>query len=233
MNYAIILAGGIGSRMGTDGPPKQYCMVEGKPVLVFTLEKFEQCPAVDRIVVVASESWHGRISDWAGEYSIVKLRSLAPAGSSRQSSVLSGLDACLAEGGGKDDVVVIHDAARPLVSISLIEECISAAARYGGCMPVLPVHDTVYRSSDGARISGLLDREQLFVGQTPEAYRLDAYARLNREADGDELRSCHGSSEIAYRHGMEVRLIPGAEMNFKLTTPEDMSRFRTICARRE
>lgn len=128
------------------------------------------------------------------------------------------------------DVVVIHDAVRPLVSVELLDNCVKTAAQYGGCMPVLPMKDTVYMSENGVHISDLIDRSKLFVGQAPEAFRLKEYVRINCACALDKLGAYPGSSQIAYQHGLEVRMIPGEEINFKLTTPEDMARFRAICA---
>lgn len=229
MNYAILLAGGVGHRMNPEGIPKQYIEVNGKPVLVYTLERIESCPLVDRIIIVAAEEWHEPIKRWVSAYHITKYWTLALPGETRQSSILNGLDACTGERICDDDIVVIHDAVRPLVPIELIEMCIQTAAQYGGCMPVLPMKDTVYESKDGTRISALLERRTLFTGQTPEAFRLLGYAKLNRSCSREELNSYQGSSQIAYHYGMEVHTIPGAEVNFKLTTPVDMERFQRIC----
>lgn len=96
------------------------------------------------------------------------------------------------------------------------------------CMPVLPMKDTIYQSSDGTKIDHLLERSTLFAGQAPEAFRLHPYAKINREASKEELSLTRGTSEIAYRHGMDVAMIPGDERNFKITTRSDLERFCTI-----
>lgn len=231
MNYAVLLAGGIGNRMKTGGLPKQYIEVEGKPVIVYTLEQLERCPLIDSIMIVASDEWAEQILSWSKQYHITKSCGLAAPGADRQLSILNGLDACMAKGFDDRSIVVIHDAVRPLVPIELLTNCIEAAAQYGGCMPVLPMKDTVYESRDGNCISGSLERDTLFVGQAPEAFRLSEYARLNHSVAPEQLGRYQGSSQIAFQYGMEVRMIPGTEINFKLTTPEDMDRFREICAK--
>lgn len=231
MNYAVLLAGGIGNRMKTGGFPKQYIEVEGKPVIVYTLEQLERCPLIDSIIIVASDEWVEQILNWSRQYHITKLCGFAVPGADRQLSILNGVDACMAKEFDDNSVVVIHDAVRPLVPVELLTSCIETAARYGGCMPVLPMKDTVYESRNGKCISGLLERNTLFVGQAPEAFRLSEYARLNHSVAPEQLGRYQGSSQIAFQYGVEVRMIPGAEINFKLTTPEDMDRFREICAK--
>lgn len=231
MNYAVLLAGGVGSRMKTGGLPKQYIEIGGKPVIAYTLEQLERCPMIDRIIVVASDEWTEQILNWNKQYHITKFCDFAAPGTDRQLSILNGLDICMTKEFDDCSVVVIHDAVRPLVPVELLTSCIEVAAQYGGCMPVLPMKDTVYESRNGNCISGLLERNTLFVGQAPEAFRLSEYACLNHSVAPEQLGHYQGSSQIAFQHGVEVRMIPGAEINFKLTTPEDMDRFREICAK--
>lgn len=230
MNVAVILAGGIGSRMRDDGFPKQYIEIKGKPILLYTLEKFQACPQVDKIIVVAHNRWEEKILTWANNYGIVKLAGVAPQGETRQESVLSGLLACERFRPTQDDVVLIHDAARPLVSPKLISDCISALETHDGCLPVIPVKDTVYYSLRGNGITGLTDRSTLFCGQSPETFRLLPFLRLNKEASRQTLQKIRGCCELAFQNGFDICMIPGEEANFKLTTSEDMYRLRAILA---
>ena len=197
MNYAIILSGGIGTRMQMGDFPKQYLEVEKKPILLYTLEQFQKSSAVEKIVIVAADAWREKIRGWMDSVS-------------------------------ENDGVIIHDGVRPLVSEQLIGDCLAALADHEGCMPVLPMKDTIYQSSDGTKIDHLLERSTLFAGQAPEAFRLHPYAKINREASKEELSLTRGTSEIAYRHGMDVAMIPGDERNFKITTRSDLERFCTI-----
>lgn len=158
MNYAIILSGGIGSRMKTEGFPKQYIEVANKPILIYTLEVFENCSDVDKIVIVAADQWKEAIIHWLEEYRITKVVNIALPGSSRQESILSGLEACMCDSENDDYCVIIHDAVRPCVSEELIRNCLQACNEHEGCMPVIPVTDTVYQSMDGKSIFSLLDR---------------------------------------------------------------------------
>jgi len=228
MNTAVILAGGVGSRMRNDGFPKQYLEINGKPVLVYTLEKFQACDKVDHIIVVAHSQWEDQIRRWASLHNITKLTAIAPQGDTRQESVLSGLEASAKLSACENDIVLVHDAARPLVSVGMIEDCIDGIEGYDGCLPVIPLKDTVYHSIDGQSITNLTDRSTLFCGQSPESFRLLPYLALNKAATKQELQQIRGSSEIAFRGGFNIRMIPGEETNFKLTTSDDLVRLRSL-----
>ena len=228
MNYAIILSGGIGSRMKMDGFPKQYLEVNGKPILVYTLEIFQKNSNVDVIVVVAAKEWEEQIQQWAVDFGLTKVKLVAPCGASRQESIRNGLKACITESVSDEDNVIIHDAVRPLLSDELISKCFRALSENEGCMPVIPVNDTVYQSRDGEYIESLLNRDTLFAGQAPEAFNLLKYYNVNKDLTESELEKIRGTSEIAYRNNMKIRLIPGEERNFKITTQVDLRRFEAI-----
>lgn len=224
MNIAIILAGGVGSRMKTLQRPKQYIEVNGRPIINYCLRTFEAHGEIDDIYIVADESWQDYITEWMKRDGITKFRGFAPAGKSRQHSIYNGLIAC-EHSADEDSVVVIHDAARPFVTKEIISECIAGAEELDGAMPVITIKDTVYRSQDGKRINSLLERSELFAGQAPESFRYGKYRAIHDAATDEELMNTRGSSEIAYRNGMEIRLFPGAEKNFKITTMEDLTNF--------
>lgn len=228
MNIAIILAGGIGSRMRSDGFPKQYIEVLDKPVLVYTLEKFEQSTDVDKIVIVANSLWYSQIVEWLKKYRISKFYDFALQGESRQESILNGLKIAVQCNASDDDKVIIHDSVRPLVSQELISKCFKELDDHDGCMPVITVNDTIYFSNNGKSITELLDRSKLYAGQSPESFNLKKYFQINTSADKTVLENTKGSSEIAFNNGFDISLIPGDNMNFKLTTPEDLARFQVI-----
>ena len=228
MNFAIILSGGIGSRMRKDGFPKQYIEVEGKPILVYTLEKFQKNDSIDKIIIVAENVWQDKIHEWIQKYQLDKCVDTAPAGKSRQESIYHGLKKCISDQTNEGDIVIIHDGVRPLLSDDLIANCIREAEKHDGCMPVLQVTDTVYQSRDGKKISALLERDFLYAGQAPEALKLKKYYELNSTMTAEQFGEIHGSSEIAYKNGLDIALIPGEDFNFKLTTPADLTRFESI-----
>ena len=207
MNTAIILAGGVGSRMGVDRP-KQFLMVQDKPIISYCFDIFQKHSQIDKIVVVVSEQWQSFVEEYAAKYGVDKICGYAPAGKTRQHSIYNGLK-CIAENAEGTDIVIVHDAAR-------------------GAMPVITVKDTVYQSADGSKIDCLLKRSELFAGQAPESFKFKKYYQIHNEVSDEEIGATAGSSEIAYRHGMEIRMVKGSERNLKITTIEDLETFETI-----
>lgn len=226
MNTAIILAGGVGSRMGVDRP-KQFLMVREKPIISYCFDIFQKHSEIDKIVVVVSEEWQGFVEEYAQKFGVTKLCGYAPAGKTRQHSIYNGLK-CIEQNAPDTDIVIVHDAARPLVSDQIISDCIKGATEFDGAMPVISVKDTVYQSKDGKKIGQLLKRSELFAGQAPESFKFRKYLDIHNEVSDEEIASTAGSSEIAYRYGMEISMVKGSERNLKITTIEDLETFESI-----
>lgn len=225
MNYAIIVSGGIGSRMKMGDRPKQYIEVNGRPIIAYTLERFQKAESIDRIVVVAAPQWRDYILEWVQRLGVSRFYAFADPGETRQHSVFNGLKACLNENNTEEDLVAVQDAVRPLVSVEQIERCFEAACGHDGALPVNPMYETVYYSLDGKAIEGLPDRSTLFSGQTPEVFRMLKYKRAHEQATAEEIAQTRGSSVLAHRHGMDIVLTHGEDLAFKLTTRADMERF--------
>lgn len=228
MNIAIILAGGNGSRMKVGSEPKQYMMIQKKPIISYCLETFEAHKQIDGIIIVAEEEWHDFMNEWLHKDHITKFCGYAVPGRTRQHSIYNGLKAAKGITPESDGIVIIHDAARPMVSEKIISDCIEGATKKDGAMPVISVKDTIYTSHNGKIIEGLLNRDELFAGQAPESFRLDKYLAIHDTMSDDDLGNIRGSSEIAYRAGMEIVLIEGSEDNFKITTKVDYDKFKKI-----
>lgn len=221
MNYAIILSGGIGSRLGLD-MPKQYFEVNKKPIIRYVIETMEQCEAVDGFVIVAAEEWQEYVR---AQISVPeKFLGYALPGENRQLSIYNGL--CALRGIAKEeDMVLIQDAARPNTSMKLIEQCLDLKHDVDGAMPVLPMKDTVYLSEDGVQVSALVERKKVFAGQAPESFRFGKYLAANEMLLPEKIRSINGSTEPAILAGMHIQMIPGDEKNYKITTEVDLEKF--------
>lgn len=221
MVFAVILAGGVGARMG-QAIPKQYIEVEGKPVLIHTLERLEACQKIHRIVIVADEEWREQIRAWLSQYNITKFVDFATPGQTRQESVFSGVACCRPYAESEEDIVLVHESARALVSNDLIERIVDGLAGYDACIPVMPMKDAILLSKTGEVIDGLLDRNQLFRGQAPESFPLIQYYELNKNTPAEELGKFLADHELCFHYGWKVHCILGEETNFKLTTPDDI-----------
>lgn len=227
MNIALILSGGTGTRLGLD-IPKQYIEINGKPIISYCIESLSVHGQIDAIQIAAEPVWHGQIKTWLPASDPgKKFRGFSVPGSNRQLSILNGLEA-IRNYADASDYVLIHDAARPLLSKKQISDCFGAVKGKDGVIPVLPMKDTVYSSTDGKRITALLDRSGIYAGQAPEVFRLGVYYAANVRLLPDRILHINGSTEPAVMAGLEVAMIPGDEGNFKITTMADLERFRKI-----
>lgn len=224
MNIALILSGGTGNRLGTD-IPKQYLKIKGKTIISYCLEVFEECKSISAVQIVADASWQKLIK----ESPLTKLKGFSAPGKNRQLSIFNGLED-IRSYANKNDIVVIHDAARPLVSKEQIEDVIEAAKMHDGAVPVLPMKDTVYFSEDGKKITSLLNRSSVVAGQAPESFKLEKYYEANRRLLPEQIMKINGSTEPAVLAGFDIAVVQGDERNFKITTRDDLRRFEEMVA---
>ena len=225
MNIAIILAGGTGSRLGSV-IPKQYIEINGKPVIGYCLDKFLENSSVDTIHIVADTAWHDYLKKYIENSKfITKWKGFSKPGPNRQYSILYALEDVL-KYASSDDYVMIHDAVRPLINSRFITSCFENVKGHDGLIPVLYMKDTVYYSEDGNRISSLLKRESVVAGQAPEVFLLGKYYEANKVLIPDKILSINGSTEPAILADMDIIMVEGDEENFKITTKEDLERFK-------
>ncbi len=224
----IIVAAGRGTRMGSD-IRKQYLILDNLPVLVRTLEVFDRHPDMDRIIVVLPET----DLDFC-RLQMIQPRKfycpvhLTPGGRNRQQSVANGVQKALALA---DDpqrtLVLIHDGVRPFVSGKLLNRLTRTAIQTGGCIPVLPVTDTLKKVDDRNRILQTVDRGRMFQAQTPQVFRLDRISLALERAGSSGFIGTDDAS-IMEHAGFEVTTIPGDPANIKLTTPHDLALARYL-----
>lgn len=228
MNIALILSGGIGTRLGSD-IPKQYIKVNNKMIISYCLKTFFESARVDAVQIVADGRWQAEIKETMEKIDgIGKFIGFSEPGKTRQLSIYNGLCDIRKNVPDENVFVIIHDAARPLITNKLIDECFDNVIGHDGVIPVLPMKDTVYASEDGKVITSLLDRHQIFAGQSPEVFELNKYIKANEALMPDKILTINGSTEPAVLYGMDVAMIPGDEANFKITTREDIERFEKI-----
>ena len=226
MRAAIILSGGTGARMGSE-IPKQYLEVSGKPIIAYCIETFEKSPEIDKILIVCADEYRTLLSGIVSDAS--KFAGFAYPGETRQLSILSGLNA-LKEILNDDDEVIIHDAARPLVSGETLHMISEGLQTSDAVLPVLPMKDTVYEVENGMVVSNL-ERSRIAAGQAPEGFRFGKYLKANEDLLPDAIKDISGSMQPAVMAGMSIKTIPGDENNFKITTPADLTRFEEVTCR--
>jgi len=223
MTIAAILAGGVGSRMGNLGTPKQYLMVGGKPILVHTVEKCWVHPEVDHVVVLTPASWIERTNDMLGEHLPANHGVEVIAGGDTRNNTLRNALAYVRERfGDEGHVLLTHDAVRPFLTHRIISENIAAAKEYGACDTVIPATDTIVRSEDGKIISEIPPRGQLYQGQTPQSFKCADLARLINSLTPEEESTLTDACKIFTIKGAPVALVRGEAHNIKITYPHDL-----------
>lgn len=224
MIYAVILSGGIGSRITGLSLPKQYYRIENKMLISYSLEIFSQMEEIDGILIAADPEWHTSVAGELERIGCRKFLGFSQPGENRQLSIYHALQTLKGKAEA-EDLVIIHDGARPGVSGELLRRCIRAAEHSDGAMPVLRMKDTVYYSEKGDQVDSLLKRECLFCGQAPEVFVFGRYLEANERLSGEEMLRINGSSEPAILAGMKIDLVEGEEKNYKITTDEDLKHF--------
>jgi len=214
-SLAILVAAGRGERLG-DLRPKAFVELAGQALVLRSARAFDEAPSVSGIVAVVPEAEVGAARSLLAP--VRKLVAVVPGGERRQDSVLAGLRQAPH---GFDGVVLVHDAARPLVEVSLVEAVARAAAEAGAALPVLPLADTVKRVRDGLVVA-TLDRDELGAAQTPQGFRLALLVEAYEAAFRDRVTVTDEAMAVE-RLGAPVRAIPGSPRNRKITTPEDLA----------
>ena len=227
-NIALLIAGGSGNRMHQD-IPKQFITVNERPVIVYTLEAFENHPEIDAIAVVCIQGWEQVLWAYAKQFNITKLKYVVPGGKNGQDSIRNGVFE-LEKHFNKDDIVLIHDAIRPLVSAEIISDNIRVAREYGNAITVIPCAEAMMQTEDGVVSVGSYPRDRLKRTQTPQAFHIGDICDLHRRALEAGITNSVASCTLKIEMGEQVYFSAGSEKNIKLTTVEDIDIFKALLA---
>lgn len=232
MTVAIVIAGGVGSRMGAN-IPKQFVLVDDKPVLFYTLEAFEKHPMVDAVELVLIDGWEQDVEKWKEKYGVSKLKWIVKGGTSGQESIRNGVygleDKCTA-----DDIVIIHDGIRPLVQPEVLDDVIAKAREFGTGVTSMPYNEQIFLvdEKDPSITRKYIPRETLRRVATPQAYRFGLLDQAYHEAFEKKI-GIYGSSytnTMMTELGHELHFAAGSDKNLKLTTPGDLEIFKAYLA---
>ncbi|MBO6162241.1 MAG: 2-C-methyl-D-erythritol 4-phosphate cytidylyltransferase [Eubacterium sp.] len=227
-NIALIIAGGSGNRMHQD-IPKQFLTVNEKPVIVYTLEAFQNHPEIDAIAVVCISGWEQVLWAYAKQFNITKLKTVVPGGENGQGSIRNGVYE-LEKLYNREDLVLIHDAIRPMVSAEIISDNIRVAMEHGNAITVIPCAEAMLQTEDGQASSGSYPRDRLKRTQTPQAFHIGDIADLHRRALEAGITNSVASCTLMIEMGEQVFFSVGSEKNIKLTTVEDLDIFKALLA---
>ena len=228
MNIALILAAGSGSRMGNADKPKQFLPIYGKPLMIHTIEAFEVHDEVEAIVIVTNDIYIDQVKVWCKQYDLGKVKAVVAGGNSRQISVYNGLTAVKAISKSKDDIILIHDAARPLISQKIISDNIEACKKYDAVDTVIKASDTIIRSVDEKVISDIPNRSELYQGQTPQTFKLSLILEAHEKAKSGLVPNVTDDARLVISLGKDVHLVEGSKQNFKITTFDDLMMLKAL-----
>ena len=225
MVFGLVLAGGIGSRMGNNGKPKQFLMACGKPVIIHTLEKFCINGAFIKIIVLCPSEWvsytQGLLEEYLSSYK--KNIAVASGGNSRNNTIMEGIR-YIEDNYILDDstIIVTHDAARPFINNRIISENIETAIRYGAATTAVPATDTILYCPGGQTVESITDRQALYMCQTPQTFFAKELRELYNRLSDNEKEQLTDASGIYIKNKLPVGIVQGEMYNFKITYPNDL-----------
>ena len=228
MNYAIVFAGGIGSRMKSPDLPKQFIEVDNKPIIVHTLTHFQQHSEIKNIVVVCVEPWIPHMLKLVAKYNLNKVIKVVKGGATGQESIYKGLCA-LEDIAAPDDIVLLHDAVRPIIDAELISNNISSVNEFGNAVSVSGATETVCLIDSENRehqISKILNRTQCYIGRAPQSFHFSEIMECHRKALQDNYTSAVDSASLLEHYGHKLHFVPCSHFNIKITTPTDLYLFQ-------
>ncbi len=228
---AIILAGGSGNRMGQD-IPKQFINVEDKPIIIYTLEAFQNHPKIDEIEVVCREGWESILEAYAKQFGITKLKYIAKPGETSQESIYMGIKKLRDNGADSDDIVVIHDGVRPLVDDFVLSDVIATCEEFGNGVTSLPYNEQIFKvdENDSKTTTEYIPRDNLRRVSTPQAYKFGEVSEAYDEAYAKNIGVGNSSyvNTMMVELGKTLHLASGSDRNIKLTTTADIELFTAI-----
>jgi 2-C-methyl-D-erythritol 4-phosphate cytidylyltransferase len=220
--YVIIPAGGKGKRGGTE-TPKQYIRFHGKELIAYTLEVFQKNNLVDEIIIAAEPPYFSLLNKITKDYNLTKITQIIEGGEERQDSVNNALKAIKAD---DDDLVAVHDAARPLLSASILTKAINTAKEKGNALVCLKARDTLLKGEQV--VKEYIDRSEMYYVQTPQIFR---YKDLKKAMNNAYEKNFIGTDEsmLIKDLGIEINIVEGSMLNFKVTTATDIEMFEKLC----
>lgn len=225
VNIAVIFAGGTGQRMNSRTKPKQFLLLHGKPIIVYTLEAFDRNPDVDAIIVVCLREWIDVLYQLIDKFGIGKVRSVVPGGSTGQESIRNGIMEA-SRRYPDDSVMILHDGVRPLIDDETISECVRCTRRNGSAVTVVPATETIVQSEDGI-ITNIIDRKQCQLARAPQCFLLGDMRKAHERAAGEQKEFIDSASLMSY-YGHRLYEVEGTNANIKITTPSDFYIMRAI-----
>ncbi len=230
MVFSVILAGGIGNRMGHTDKPKQFLTIKDKPIIIHTIEKFLSQPEFEKIIVLCPNMWieHTKhiIKKHIGDCSKIVV---IEGGETRNETIMNSIDYIEKNHTLDDDTIIVtHDSVRPFLTHRIIRENIDAARKYGACDTVIPATDTIVESKNGEIISNIPERTFMYQGQTPQSFKAKNLREIYNSLTDSERDILTDAAKILVMDGLHVHLVNGETFNIKITYPYDLKIARSL-----
>ena len=226
MTVAILTAAGVGSRFGTD-VPKQFLTVYNKPIIIYTLEKFENHPGIDAILVTCLSGWEPVLEAYAKQYKISKLKWIVKGGKTGQESIKNGINV-LSKELPEDTIVLVHDGNRALVSSDIISNSIAKCKEKGNAITIIPCQEVIVETKDQESSNVYFERENLKRTQTPHTFYLKDLVDAHKEAEEKGIVNAAATCDLMMKLGKTIYFSQGNEKNIKITTTDDMEIFKAL-----
>lgn len=222
MNHVVIFAGGIGSRMGNfDTVPKQFLKLNGKEIIVHTIERFQNNKNIDKIYIACNKDWIDFMKDLADKYQLSKVVSIVEGGKTGQLSIYNGLIEAEKNKSGDDDIVLIHDGVRPFIDDDLIDKNIESVMKYGSAISCAPATETIMLVDKDCFLEDIQDRSLSYFAKAPQSFKLDDILRYHRSALAENIDSFIDSCSLVRYYHHPLHLVQCSSDNIKVTTPKD------------
>ena len=230
MNIGLIFAGGTGTRMKGSDKPKQFLTLNGKPIIIYTIEHFEKHPDIDGIVVVCKEDWIDYLNEQLTTYGIKKVLKVVPGGATGQASIRNGLFAIRDAVGvpAEDVIVLIHDGVRPLIDEKLITDNIESVKKNGNAITVVPAIETIIETDEKGDISKVADRKMCRLARAPQSFVLSDIIAAHERSLAEKKEEMIDSAMLMQHYGAVLHTVEGPVENIKITTPMDYHLFKAL-----
>ncbi len=235
MNVALIFAGGVGTRMNSKGKPKQFLELNGKPIIIHTLEHFQMHPEIDAIAVVCVSEWIDFLKMQLERFGINKAKWVVEGGSSAQESTRNGLYAIKNSCGcnPEDVIVLIHDGVRPLIDEQLISDNIASVKEYGNAITVVPATETIVEVGLSDEILDVRDRSVCRIARAPQSFILADIIGAHEKSIAENYTDAIDSATLMKHYGNTLHTVSGPVENIKITSPSDFYILRAILEAKE
>lgn len=225
MNIAVIFAGGTGQRMHNTSTPKQFLELYSKPIIVYTIEKFENNQQIDGIIIACLESWMEYMQELVDRYNLIKVKAIVPGGKTGQLSIYNALTKA-SELYPSDSLVLIHDGVRPLIEEETISSVIACAYKNNNAITVVPATETVVILDDSGEVEEIVERRKCQYARAPQCFCLKDLLDAHHKALSEDLNNFIDSASIMTEYGHRLFTVEGKPENIKITTPSDFYVFK-------